>query len=243
MSERKGNDTRKISRANGKRLVRPNRRAGHREMTYSQLWTFAAVATENPIRAGADTAMGYLRAGMIDLLKLLGGFLVGLFRSQAAREAEMAFLRQQLLVLKRSAPARLRLRNADRLIFVWLYRLFPSLLGAAVIFQPETLVRWHRSGFRVYWLGSLAVVSAGRQYGELLKLGIDIAQSTVAKYITRRRHPPSPGWRAFLRNHTAHIAAVDLFVVPTIGFKLLYGLVILRLERRRVPTGYAIRTY
>ena len=88
---------------------------------------------------------------MLDLLKLVGGFAVGLFRLQAARKAEMAFLRQQLLVLKRSAPARLRLRIADRLIFVWLYRLFPSLLGAAVIFQPETLVRWHRSGFRLYW--------------------------------------------------------------------------------------------
>ena len=88
---------------------------------------------------------------MLDLLKLLGGFAVGLFRLQAAREAELAFLRQQLLVLRRSAPARLRLRIADRLIFVWLYRLFPSLLGAAVIFQPETLVRWHRSGFRLYW--------------------------------------------------------------------------------------------
>jgi len=95
--------------------------------------------------------MGYLRAGMIDLLKLLGGFLVGQFRSQAAPEAEMAFLRQQLLVLKRSAPARLRLRIADRLIFVWLHRLSPSLLGAPVIFQPETPVRWHRSGFRIYW--------------------------------------------------------------------------------------------
>ena len=170
----------------------------------------------------------------------------------------MAFLRQQLLVLKRSAPARLRLRNADRLIFVWLYRLFPSLLGAAVIFQPETLVRWHRSGFRLYWrwksrrrVGRPAVPAeirelirtlsrdnplwgAPRIHGELLKLGIDIAQSTVAKYISRRRHRPSPGWRAFLRNHTAHIAAVDLFIVPTIGFKLLYGLVILRLERRRL---------
>ena len=75
---------------------------------------------------------------------------------------------------------------------------------------------------------------APRIHGELIKLGIDIAQSTVAKYISRRRHRPSPGWRAFLRNHTAHIAAVDLFVVPTIGFKLLYGLVILRLERRRL---------
>ena len=88
---------------------------------------------------------------MINLLKLLSGFVVGLFRSHAAREAEMAFLRQQLFVLKRAAPAKLRLRTADRLIFVWLYRLFPSLLGSAVIFKPETLVRWHRRGFRLYW--------------------------------------------------------------------------------------------
>ena len=202
--------------------------------------------------------MGYPRFGMIDLLKLLGGLLVGLFRSRAAREAEMAFLRQQLVVLQRSAPARLRLRTADRLIFVWLYRLFPSLLEAAVVFKPETLVRWHRSGFRLYWrcksrrrVGRPAVPAdirdlirtisrdnplwgAPRIHGELLKLGIDIAQSTVAKYMSRRRGPRSPGWQAFLRNHTAHIAGVDLFVVPTIGFKLLYGLVILRLERRRL---------
>ena len=75
---------------------------------------------------------------------------------------------------------------------------------------------------------------APRIHGELLKLGIDIAQSTVAKYMSRRHGPRSPGWQAFLRNHTAHIAGVDLFVVPTIGFKLLYGLVILRLERRRL---------
>ena len=100
---------------------------------------------------------------MLDLLKLLGGFAVGLFRLQAAREAGMAFLRQQLLVLKRSAPARLRLRTADRLIFVWLYRLFPSLLGAAVIFQPETLVRWHRSGFPCTGAGSPVAASAGRR--------------------------------------------------------------------------------
>ena len=94
---------------------------------------------------------GYPRFAMIDLFKLLGGLLVGLFRSHAARAAETAFLRQQLVVLKRSAPARLRLRPADRLIFVWLYRLFPSVLEAAVVFKPETLVRWHRSGFRLYW--------------------------------------------------------------------------------------------
>jgi len=202
--------------------------------------------------------MGYPRFEMLDLLKLLGGVLVGVFRSHAAREAETAFLRQQLVVLQRSAPARLRLRTADRLIFVWLYRLFPSVLEAAVVFKPETLVRWHRSGFRLYWrwksrrrVGRPAVPAdirdlirtisrdnplwgAPRIHGELLKLGIDIAQSTVAKYMSRRHGPRSPGWRVFLRNHTAHIAGVDLFVVPTIGFKLLYGLVILRLERRRL---------
>ena len=202
--------------------------------------------------------MGYLRTGMMDLLKLLAGWLVGLFRSHAAREAEVAFLRQQLLILKQSAPARLRLRIADRLIFVWLYRLFPSVRNAAVIFKPATLVRWHQSGFRLYWRWKsrrragrpmvpadiralIRMISrenplwgAPRIHGELLKLGIDIAQSTVAKYMLRRRGPPSPGWRAFLRNHTAHIAAVDLFVIPTVGFKLLYGLVILRLARRRL---------
>ena len=75
---------------------------------------------------------------MLDLLRLFGGFAVGMFRLQAAREAEMAFLRQQLLVLKRSAPARLRLRNADRVIFVWLYRLFPSVLNTVTIIQPDT---------------------------------------------------------------------------------------------------------
>ena len=170
---------------------------------------------------------------MIDLLKLLGGLLVGVFRSHAAREAEMAFLRQQLVVLQRSAPARLRLRSADRVIFVWLYRLCPSVLEAAVVFKPATLVRWHRSGFRVYWrcksrrrVGRPAVLAdirdlirtishdnllwgAPRLHGELLKLGIDIAQSTVAEYMSRHHGLRSPGWQAFLRNHTGHIAGVD----------------------------------
>ena len=93
------------------------------------------MATKNRIRAGAAAAMGYPRFGMLGLLKLLSGLLVGLFRSHAARGAETAFLRHQLVVLKRSAPARLRLRTADRLIFVWLYRLFPSVREAAVVFN------------------------------------------------------------------------------------------------------------
>src|SRR5689334_1630099 len=141
--------------------------------------------------------MSYPLFGMMEFLKLLGGLLAGVFRSHAAREAELAFLPQQLVVLQRSAPARLRLRTADRLIFVWLYRLFPSVLEAAVVFKPETLVRWHRSGFRLYWrwksrrrVGRPVIPAdirdlirtisrdnplwgAPRIHGELLKLGID----------------------------------------------------------------------
>jgi hypothetical protein len=109
------------------------------------------VATANLIQAGTHASMGYSATEMVDLLRLIGGILVGLFRSHAAREAEIIFLRQQLPVLKRSSRRQLRLRNRDRLIFVWLYRLFPSLLESAVIFKPETLLRWHRSGWRLYW--------------------------------------------------------------------------------------------
>ena len=195
---------------------------------------------------------------MVRLLTTFRALVAWTRGCRASRDAEILFLRQQLLVLKRSRPKPLRLRNSDRLIFVWLYRLFPSLFDAAVIFKPETLVRWHRGGFRLFWRwksrrspGRPAISSgirdlvrqmsrenplwgAPRIHGELLRLGIEISQSSVAKYMGRRRRPPSQGWKAFLRNHAPHIAAIDLFVVPTIGFKLLYGLAIIRLDRRRL---------
>src|SRR5271170_6715990 len=179
-------------------------------------------------------------------------------RSPVKREGEIAYLRQQLIVLKRTAPARPELKTIDRLIFVCVYRLFPFLIDASIIFKPETLLRWHRTGFRLFWrwksrrragrpalsadIRSLVrrisrenpLWGAPRIHGELLKLGIEIAQSTVAKYIVRRRGPPSQGWKTFLRNHSPHIAAIDMFVVPTVGFGLLYGLAIVRLERRRL---------
>jgi transposase InsO family protein len=141
---------------------------------------------------------------------------------------------------------------------VCLYRLFPSLLDASIIFKPETLLRWHRIGFRLFWqwksrgrIGRPAVSAdirrlvrrisrenalwgAPRIHGELLKLGVEIAQSTVAKYMARRRGPPSQGWKTFLHNHAPDVAAIDLFVVPTVGLKLLYGLTIIHLERRRL---------
>ena len=154
----------------------------------------------------------------------------------------------------------MRLWNIDRLLMVWLYRLYPSLLDAIIIVQPETVIRWHRCGFRAYWRWKSRHVGgrpridseiralirrmsrenplwgAPRIHGELLMLGIEVAESTVGRYMVRRRRPPSQGWKTFLRNHAAGIASLDLFVVRTISFKLLYGLVILRHARRRLIT-------
>jgi transposase InsO family protein len=192
---------------------------------------------------------------MLDVLRLLCALLWPRRKTAADRDAEILFLRQQLIILRRTVPKRIRLRWTDRLIFVCLYRLFPSVRQSAVIFQPETLIRWHRSGLRLFWRRKprrrtgrppipadvRALVrrmsrenpfwGAPRIHGELPKLGITIAQSTVAKYMGHWLFPPSQGWSTFLRNHAPQIAAVDLFVVPTLGFKLLYALVVPRLER------------
>ena len=159
-------------------------------------------------------------------------------------------------MLRRKVQGRVRLTNNDRLFFVQLYRWFPSVLKAITIIRPETIVRWHRAGFRRYWrwkswssggrpqidtdLRALvrrmsienALWGAPRIHGELLKLGFEVAQSTVAKYMVKRCGPPSQGWRTFLGNHAPDIAAMDLFIVPTIGFDLLYAFVIVRLDRR-----------
>jgi transposase InsO family protein len=180
--------------------------------------------------------------------------------SRASREAEILVLRQQLMVLGRKSRKRVRLRNIDRLILIWLYRIFPSVLDAIVVVKPETVIRWHRRGFQAYWhwksrrLGGRPKIDseardlirrmnrenplwgAPRIHGELLMLGIEVAESTVGRYIVRSRRPPSQGWKTFLRNHAAGIASIDLFVVRTISFKLLYGLVILGHARRRIVT-------
>ena len=193
------------------------------------------------------------------LIQLLCAFR-SRFTRRARLEAENLLLRQQLVVLRRRFPTRVRLWNIDRLLLVWLYRLYPSLLDAIIIVQAETLLRWHRRGFRAYWRWKSRRVGgrpridcemralirrmsrenplwgAPRIHGELLMLGIEVAESTVGRYMVRRRRPPSQGWKTFLRNHAAGIASLDLFVVPTLSFKLLYGLVILRHARRRLIT-------
>ncbi len=193
---------------------------------------------------------------MIRLFCFVLAVLASPFKSKVRLEAENAVLRHQLIVLRRTLHGRARLTNYDRWFLVQLYRWFPSILEVLAIIRPETLVRWHRAGFRCYWrwksrpVGGRPQIDAElrglirrmsmenplwggpRIHGELLKLGFEVAQSSVAKYMVKRRGPPSQGWRTFLHNHAPDIAAMDLFVVPTVGFDLLYGLVIVRLGRR-----------
>jgi transposase InsO family protein len=178
------------------------------------------------------------------------------FKSKLRLEAENAVLRHQLIVLRRRLQGRVRLTNHDRWFFIQLYRWFPAILKVLTIIRPETLVRWHRAGFLRYWrwksrrrggrpqietelralIRRMSVENplwgAPRIHGELLKLGFEVAQSSVAKYMVKRRRPPSLGWRTFLRNHAPDVAAMDLFVVPTIGFDPLYAFIIVRLDRR-----------
>src|SRR5512139_2916405 len=195
---------------------------------------------------------------MIEFLSLLLHVVVSPFKTRARLEAEIVMLRHQLNVLRRRAPSKPKLATADRLLFVWLHRLFPSVLNAVSIVRPETIIRWHRAGFRLYWRWksrsrggrpkipeeirhliremSLAnrLWGAPRIHGELLKLGIEVAQSTVAKYMAKGGRGRSQTWKTFLHNHAAAIGAMDFLIVPTVGFRLLFVLVILRHERRRL---------
>jgi transposase InsO family protein len=195
---------------------------------------------------------------MIGLFCFALAMLASPFKSKMRLEAENAVLRHQLIILRRRLHGRVGLTNHDRWFFIQLYRWFPSILKVLTIIRPETLVRWHRAGFRRYWrwksrrrggrppvetelralIRRMSIENplwgAPRIHGELLKLGFEVAQSSVAKYMVKRRVPPSQGWRTFLHNHAPDIAAMDLFVVPTIGFDLLYAFVIVRLGRREL---------
>src|SRR3977135_3302607 len=181
---------------------------------------------------------------MIGLLCFVLTVLVSPFKSKSRLEAENAVLRHQLIVLRRKQKGRARLTNNDRWFLFERFRCLPSILKAVTIGQPETLVSWHRAGFRRYWrwksrrrggrprieIELRALIrqmsrenllwGAPRIHGELLKLGFNVAQSSVAKYMVKRRGPPSQGWCTFLRNHAPNIAAIDLFVVPAIGFRM-----------------------
>ena len=195
---------------------------------------------------------------MLDLSRLIFGMVIDLLRSRVALEVEIVVLRQQINVLRRANPKKLPFISIDRLILGGVCRLFPRMYDALAIVRPDTVIRWHRAGFRSYWrwksrrrcgrptvpleirrlIREMSIANplwgAPRIHGELLKLGIDVGQTSVAKYMTRRRGSPSQGWKTFLRNHADGITAMDLFVVPTISFRLIYGLLIMGHGRRQI---------
>jgi putative transposase len=196
---------------------------------------------------------------MITILSALVSLLSFRVRSRASLELEVVALRHQVAVLRRQRSGRLRLFCADRLLWVWLYRIWPRALHAMVLVKPATVVQWHRRGFRLYWwwrsrsrqigrpktsteirqlIRQMSMANpfwgAPRIHGELLMLGIEVSQATVGRYMPWRPKVPSPTWRNFLRNHMRNMAAVDMFVVATATFRLLYTLIVLGHDRRRI---------
>ena len=179
-------------------------------------------------------------------------------RSRATMQLEILALRQQLQVLQRSRPRRLRLTKTDRWLWALLSHFWTGWRAALVIVKPDTVIAWHRRGFRLWWtwksrrgmgrptlpadirtlIRTMAQANprwgAPRIHGELLKLGNDLCQATVAKYMGRRCQPPSQTWRTFLTNQVGQIVAADFFVVPTATYRLLFVLVLLAHDRRRI---------
>ncbi len=178
--------------------------------------------------------------------------------NRARLAAENAALRHQLTVFQRSTRHP-KLRRGDRIFWVWLSTLWGGWRDALLIVQPETVVKWHRQGFKLYWRWKSAGGTIGRptldgEVRELIRqmssanplwgaprirsalhlLGIDVAQRTVAKDMVRDRTPPSQTWRTFLKNHVGDIAAIDFFTVPTVNFRVLFCFIVLRHERRRL---------
>jgi hypothetical protein len=192
------------------------------------------------------------------LRALLTGTL-SLFRSRHALQLEIVALRHQLAVYQSSGRRPRRLRPADRLLWAWLARHWSGWREALVLVQPATVIAWQRRRFRDHWTrltragkhGRPAVprqlrclirkISAAnpawgseRIAGELRKLGVEVAKSTVEKYRVRRRTPPSPTWRAFLANHVIDLISVDFFTVATLRFEVLFVFIVLAHDRRRV---------
>jgi len=188
------------------------------------------------------------------LISLLAG-LTSTLRKRASLQVEILALRHQLAVLQRTKRRRVPLRTADRLLWVSLLRLWPEWRKALMLVKPDTVIAWHRRGFRFYWkwksrrghIGrpetsreireliremscSNVLWGAPRLHGELLKLGIELSQATVAKYMVKQRKPPSQTWRTFLENHVKQLVSVDFFVVPTVSFRILYVFVVLAHE-------------
>ena len=191
------------------------------------------------------------------LLALVAGF-VALFRSHFALQLEIIALRHQLTIYQRTVK-RPRIGSGDRIFWSWLSRRWAGWREALVFVEPATVIAWQRKRFRAHWSrmsragkrgrppistevrelirkmsGANPLWGTPRIIGELGKLGIDVAKSTVDKYRVRPRKPSSPTWKAFLQNHLTDLVSIDFFIVPTIRFKLLFVLVVLAHSRRKV---------
>jgi putative transposase len=196
---------------------------------------------------------------MLISLTTLFATLSSVFRSRAALQLENLALRHQIGVLQRSARKRLTLTPVDRILWVWLSRAWSGWCSALAMVQPETVLAWHRAGFRLFWTWKVRRGQPGRPviprevrdlirrmcrenpgwgapriHGELLKLGIDIGETSVSKYMVRCRKPPSQTWRTFLENHLTQLVSIDFFTVPTIRFQVLYVFLVLAHDRRRI---------
>jgi len=194
---------------------------------------------------------------MLHLLYTLLATARSSLKSQRELALENLALRQQLAVLKRKAK-RPKLTNADRAFWVVLSRRWTGWQHAPILVKPETVIGWHRKGFKLYWTwksrhrGGRPPIDAEirtlirrmarenptwgapRIHGELLMLGFKVSEATVSRHMPRRTKPPSQSWRTFLRNHSQDLVSIDFFVVPTATFRILYVFLALEHKRRRI---------
>ena len=193
--------------------------------------------------------------GCIHILSL---FIRGILRDRTELATENLALRQQLVILQQKFN-RPRLRDRDRVFWAILSRIWPNWRSAILIVQPDTVVRWHHAGFKLFWRWKSRTGKAGRPkieaeirrlirrmsrentnwgvpriQSELALLGHTISEATVRKYRIRYRNPPSQTWRTFLDNHLTDIVAIDFFTVPTATFRVLFAFVVMRHERRHI---------
>lgn len=201
---------------------------------------------------------------MFTVIKIVTSQFISAFRSRTALHAKTPLLRHQITILRRRAPKRVNITQSDHAIFKIFLMFWPSSARLITIVHPKTLVRWHREGFRLYWrwksqrIGRPKTSSeirllvrkmstdnplwgAPRFHGELLKLGFDVSQATVSRYMPKRPPNPDQTWRTFVRNHMDCTAAIGFLVVPTLTFSVLYILVVLHHGRREL-VHFAITT-
>jgi putative transposase len=200
----------------------------------------------------------FLRFLFGPLFSALFASLSASFRSRAALQLEILALRHQLGVLQRSVK-RPQLTPPDRFLWAGLCAVWKDWRSSVFFVQPSTVIGWHRKGFRLFWTWKVRCGKPGRPavpkdirdlirrmsrenplwgapriHSELLKLGINLGETSVSKYLIRRRRPPSQTWRTFLENHLGSLVSVDFFTVPTIRFQILYVFLVLAHDRRRL---------